>query len=144
MPRASADARAAAAHRAGGKRPSAPDWLNAEASAHWRRIVAEKPLGWFDAGSLPLLAQYCATLVRARQLAERLANVEPDVKGAQALEVRLMGVNGSCLSLATKLRLSVQSGVDRKSRMLDESGPGEEAAADPLLGGKVVRLKRRG
>lgn len=142
MPRASAEARAAAAHRAGGRRPAPPAWLDPEAQGHWRAIVAEKPLGWFDCGSLPLLAQYCATLVRARQLAQRLAEVEPDEKGAQALEVRLMGVNGSCLSLATKLRLSVQAAVDRRSRMLDESGPGEEVAADPLLGGKVVKLRR--
>lgn len=141
MPRASAESRAAGAYRAGGKRPDAPDWLDAEAQKHWRRIVSEKPLGWFDAGSLPLLAQYCAMLVRARQLAERLSVVDPAEKGAQALEVRLMGVNGSCLSLATKLRLSVQAGVDRRSRMLDESGPGEELASDPLLGGKVVPLR---
>ena len=141
MPRASAEARAAAAQRAGGKRQQPPEWLSDEARAHWRRIVAAKPLGWFDDGRLPLLAEYCETLVRARQLAERLAEVPPDEKGAQALEVRLMGVNGSCLSLATKLRLSVQSAVDRRSRMLDESGPGEEAAGDPLLGGKVVRLR---
>lgn len=142
MPRASAEGRAAAAYRAGGKRPAPPAWLNAEAKTHWRRIVAEKPLGWFDAGSLPLLAQYCATLVRARELAERLEALPADKKGAQALEVRLMGVNGSCLSLATKLRLSVQAAVDRRSRMLDEEGPGEEPASDPLLGGKVVKLRR--
>jgi hypothetical protein len=103
--------------------------------------VAAKPLGWFDPGSLPLLAQYCATLVRARELAEMLTVIAPDEKGAQALEVRLMGVNGSCLALATKLRLTTQSAVDRRSRMLDEVGPGEEAAADPLLGGKVVKLR---
>jgi hypothetical protein len=141
MPRASAEGRAATAHRAGGRRPDPPDWLSVEARAHWRRIVSEKPLGWFDAGSLPLLAQYCATLVRAQELAELLVAGAADQKGQQQLEVRLMGMNGSCLSLATKLRLSVQSAVDRKSRMLDESGPGEEVASDPLLGGKVVRLR---
>lgn len=142
MPRISAEARSAAALRAGGKRQTAPDWLTDEAKGHWKRIVASKPIGWFDEGSLPLLAQYCETLVRARQLAEALRDVPTGEKGAQALEVRLMGINGSCLSLATKLRLSVQSSVDRKSRMLDESGPGEEVASDPLLGGKVVRLRR--
>lgn len=141
MPRASAEARAATAQRAGSKRPEPPEWLNEEAAGHWRRIVADKPLGWFDAGSLPLLAQYCASLVRARQLAEQLEAVLPADKGAQALEVRLMGLNGSCATLATKLRLAVQSAVDRKSRMLDESGPGEETAADPLLGGKVIPLR---
>lgn len=141
MPRASAESRAAAAFRAGAKLPAPPDWLDEEARAHWRGIVASKPLGWFDAGSLPLLAQYCATLVRARQITEHIATVPLDEKGAYAAEVRLQGLNGSCLALATKLRLTVQSSVDRKSRLLDESGPGEEVAADPLLGGKVVALR---
>ena len=141
MPRASAEGRAASAYRAGVKRPAAPDWLTPDAADHWRRIIGSKPLGWFDEGSLPLLAQYCEGLVLARQLAMHLANTDPAEKGRQALEVRFMGLNGSCLQLATKLRLTVQSAVDRKSRMLDESGPGEEAAADPLLGGKVVRLR---
>jgi hypothetical protein len=141
LPRASAEGRAAATYRAGAKRPASPEWLTEEAAEHWRGIVASKPLGWFDAGSLPLLAQYCEGLVLARQLAVTLANTDPTEKGRQALEVRFMGLNGSCLALATKLRLSVQSAVDRKSRMLDESGPGEAAAADPLLGGKVVRLR---
>jgi hypothetical protein len=40
--------------------------------------------------------------------------------------------------LAKKLRLTAQARIDRRSRMLDEVGEGEDAAADPLLGGKVT------
>jgi phage terminase small subunit len=60
MPRSSAEERAAKAYRAGGKRPAPPAFLNEEAAATWRKIVAAKPLGWFDEGNLPLLALYCA------------------------------------------------------------------------------------
>ena len=141
MPRASAESRAAAALRAGGVRPNPPAGLSLNAADEWRRIVASKPLGWFDAGSLPLLEAYCATLDRLRALHALLLETPPNEKGAAYLEQRIMGLNGNCATLATKLRLSVQSAVDRKSRMLDESGPGEEAAADPLLGGKVVQLR---
>ena len=141
MPRASAEGRAASAYRAGEKRPEPPAGLNAVAAAEWRRIVASKPLGWFDAGSLLLLETYCATFARLRDLLALLDETPPNEKGAAYLEQRIMGLNGSCATLATKLRLTVQGAVDRKSRMLDEKGPGEEAAADPLLGGKVVKLR---
>lgn len=141
MPRASAEGRAASAYRAGAKRPSPPAGLASEPAAEWRSIVAAKPLGWFDAGSLPLLETYCVTLARLRELHALLAETPPGEKGAAFLEQRIMGLNGSCAMLATKLRLSVQAAVDRRSRMLDEAGEGEKAAADPLLGGKVVRLR---
>lgn len=103
--------------------------------------MAAKPLGWFDPGSLLLLETYCATFARLRELLALLDETPPGEKGAAYLEQRIMGLNGSCATLATKLRLTVQSAVDRKSRMLDEVGPGEEAASDPLLGGKVVKLR---
>lgn len=141
MPRASAEERAARAFRVGGKRPPAPAHLSTDAAATWRQIIAVKPLGWFDAGSLPLLELYCLTLERAHLVATRVAATDVSDKNAHGLEIRLMGLNASCATLATKLRLSVQAAVHRHSRMLDERGPGEGAAADPLLGGKVVRLR---
>jgi hypothetical protein len=103
--------------------------------------VAAKPLGWFDAGNLPLLGLYCVTLERARLLSALLAATAVTDKVAHGLEIRLMGLNCSCATLATKLWLSVQAAVHRQSRMLDERGPGETAAADPLLGGRVIRLR---
>ena len=64
-------------------------------------------------------------------------------KGVHGLEIRLMGLNASCLVFAIKLRLSVQAAVSRHSRMLDKRRSGEAARSDPLLGGKVVRLRSR-
>jgi hypothetical protein len=98
-------------------------------------------LGWFDAGSLPLLALYCATLARLRTLHVLLAATPPAAKGAGHLEQRVMGLTASAVTLATKLRLTTQGLVRRDSAMLAERGPGEEAASDPLLGGKVVALR---
>ena len=144
MPRSSAEERAAKAYRAGGKRPAPPAFLGKEAAATWRKIVAAKPLGWFDEGNLPLLALYCATLEQARLVAARVGATGVSDKGAHGLEIRLMGLNGSCVTLASKLRLTVQAAVNRHSRMLDERGPGEAAASDPLLGGKVIPLHNRG
>jgi hypothetical protein len=106
--------------------------------------VAAKPLGWFDAGSLPLLAAYCATLARLRDLHTLLAATPVDARGAAHMEQRIMGLTASAVALATKLRLTVQAAVRRDSAMLAERGPGEEAASDPLLGGKVVALRPAG
>lgn len=141
MPRASAEARSAAALRAGGKRPDPPASLSEDAAALWRQIMADKPLGWFDAGALPLLRLYCVTATRAEEVERLLIATDVAADDAGEVEKRLVKLNGSCTTLATKLRLSVQAAVDRRSRMLDENGPGEELAADPLLGGKVVQLR---
>jgi hypothetical protein len=106
--------------------------------------VAAKPLGWFDAGSLPLLALLCATLARLRTLHVLLAATPVDAKGAGYLEQRIMGLTASAVTLATKLRLTTQGSVRRDAGILSETGPGEEAASDPLLGGKVVALRPAG
>lgn len=136
MTRMSAVGRAATAVRRGGKVPSPPPELNDEAAAIWKKVVADKPLGWFDAGSLPLLSVYCSTLARVHAVQALLDVTPPEDKGAYALEIRLMSLAGSCGGMAMKLRLSVQQTVERKSKMRKEKGPGEQAASDPLLGGR--------
>src|SRR5437763_14405013 len=73
MPRISAEARAAATYRAGGKPPAPPKALGEEARAIWQAIVKERPVGWFDSGSLVLLRQYCGTTVEARRFIVILA-----------------------------------------------------------------------
>jgi hypothetical protein len=74
-------------------------------------------------------------------IAHQLAATSIADRVAHGLEIRLMSLNGSCATLATKLRLSVQAAVHRHSRMLDERGLSEAAESDPLLGGTVVRLR---
>jgi phage terminase small subunit len=143
MPRASAEARAAARHRAGGgEPPGPPEWLTEAAAGIWRAICAAKPADWFDAGNRPLLAAYCATLARLRDLHVALAAMPVDAKGAAFMEQRVQGMAGSAVMLATKLRLTVQAAVRRDAGILAEKGPGEGVADDPLLGGKVVPIGR--
>jgi phage terminase small subunit len=66
MPRISAEARSAAAHRAGGKPPPPPAHLPADAAAVWKEIAASKPPDWFDPGSLGLLENYRRVTVHLR------------------------------------------------------------------------------
>ncbi len=141
MPRASAEGRAGAALRSGAVPPAAPLGLGVRAAEIWRAVVAAKPADWFDAGALPLLRQYCVTAAQAEAVDVVLSAADPADPLTGEIEKRLVKLNGSCTTLATKLRLSVQAAVDRRSGMLGERGPGEEAAADPLLGGKVVPLR---
>ena len=137
MPRISAEARGALSYRSGSRPPVPPKALSPEAAALWRAIVRAKPLGWFDAGSLPLLARYCRTAARAEQVADELDRTDVEHEDAADLEKRVIKLNGSLTTLATKLRLSVQGSVDRKSRLLDEDGAGGKAD-DKLLGGNAV------
>ena len=129
MPRLSAEARAAAGFRSGGHRPP-PKHLSAAAKAHWRAIVADKPLDWFDAGNRGLLSLYCTLLAYCDRLDPLVA--EGDV--AAVKEYRK--TSATLTTLATKLRFSVQSCVRRDSGKLSERGTG----LSPHLGGDVLRL----
>ena len=140
MPRISAEARGAAAFRAGGSVPEPPRHLSKEAAEIWRKIAASKPVDWFDDGAMALLEDYCAAVLDARYVNDRLEKAratddEPDDhkslrKQAALSSTRLIG-------LATKLRLSVQAQIDRNSRKITERGT-QEAAGDKLIGGKAV------
>ena len=158
MPRQSADARAAAAFRAGSSHPKPPRGLTGRAKGLWLEIVRSKPIDWFDPGSFPLLRQYCVLAAYAEEVGTRLRVVPrggPAVAGGEPVEPvdpaalaaarsaavkELREVAATCTSLATKLRLSVQSNVERHSRMLDEPGlpPAPVATRPHLIGGKAV------
>lgn len=136
MPRASAEARAASVYQSGGKAPTAPRALSPEGREIWREIVNSKPIGWFDPGSLQLLELYCSSVVDAKALSAQLLVASESEK--PRIRKQLIHVTMSCTSLATKCRLSVQSAVDRRSRMLDESVSVEKQEDDALLGGNAV------
>ena len=42
-----------------------PEDLTPEESAVWSKVTATKPAEWWDAGSVPLLAQYCRAVVQS-------------------------------------------------------------------------------
>lgn len=144
MPRISAEARGAAAFRAGGAVPEPPKALSKESAAVWREIAASKPTDWFDAGSLVLLEDYCNAVVHARHIEERMqvlrkaeawSELSDWEKRAALATTRLTG-------LATKLRLSVQAAVEWHSRKIGEKGQ-KDTAGDTLIGGKAVWGEKR-
>lgn len=137
MARMSAEARSAAAHKAGGKPPPPPPGFAEAESRIWQKIVRQKPIGWFDEGSLPILALYCRTLVLADRTASKLMSLEPDDPLGMELAKQLVRLGSSVTTMATKLRLSVQGSIDRRSGMLAETNNTVEVA-DNLLGGAAV------
>jgi phage terminase small subunit len=62
MPRISAEARAAAVWRTGGRPPRAPKHLSAGAKKVWQEIVAGYPDDYFQPGATILLEQLCTSL----------------------------------------------------------------------------------
>lgn len=138
MSRMSAEARSAAAHRSGGKPPPPPEGFGEAESKIWRAITRQKPLGWFDSGSLPILGQYCRTLVLAERTAAELMDMAPSDPTAIDVGKHLVRLNSSITTMATKLRLSVQGTVDRRSGMLAETNDDADASSDNLLGGAAV------
>lgn len=139
MPRSSSEDQSGAVWRNGGVPPEPPPHLDKEAAAVWREIAASKPVDWFDAGAQVLLAEYCDAAVHARGLNRELAKLRRKREWHELADYERRAARASArlVSLATKLRLSVQASVDRRSRKLDERGPGA-AGGDPLLGGRAV------
>ena len=142
MPRISAEARSAAAMRAGGAPPEPPAGMTAAAGAVWRRIAASRPPDYFDDGAQVLLESLCNEVVHERRLVKQLEKLikAGAWKDAKDFEKRLALSRQTKSTLCTKLRLSIQAVVDRHSRKLAERGlPTTEApAASRLLGGAAV------
>jgi hypothetical protein len=116
MPRASPEARAAAAWRGGGRHPKPPRFLSAGAKDLWREIVEERPIDFFRSGALTLLTQFCEMAV-AQEVNLRAMQENPLNPKYQRL-VRDMA--NSLNMTAAKLRLSIQSALRTESAMLDE------------------------
>ena len=135
MPRMSAEERAAAKWRAGKDLPKPPKYLPLEARHLWVDIVSSKPAGWFDAGNLPLLAQYCSVIAMTRVLIVELNALQDDPQHDRQparLERRILKATASMGALASRLRLTPQATINRHSRMLAEKGLPE----NPLLRGR--------
>src|SRR5262245_7980069 len=119
MPRPSAEDRSGAAWRAGGKYPSPPKHLSDDAKALWWEIVKDRPVDYFRPATLQLLEQLCIMTISARRVSAWLQERPGDQEGA-ALYLKYAH---QCAMHCTKLRLSIQTEVDRKSAKLDEREP---------------------
>src|SRR5512133_1662490 len=113
MPRISAEARSAAAFRAGALRPKPPARLSAAAKRLWREIVDDRPVDFFRPGSLSQLEQYCAFTTELRRVTKALKTASPEdcrktLRSAKDLAAMLA-------TLARQLRITVQADVDRRA-----------------------------
>jgi hypothetical protein len=95
------------------RRPEPLADLSDEMAEVWRSIVNGKPGDWFDAGSAPVLAQYCRHVVAARRVGQLIAQAEADGEFLVEHWITLLRAqerqSALVASLATKLRLCQQS-----------------------------------
>lgn len=99
-----------------------PDDLSAEESKVWATVAATKPGDWWDAGSVPLLAQYCRATVQAEMVAGLVNSVgramltDPDELGRyKELRKIQATLSGEMSALATKMRLTQQARYNAKN-----------------------------
>ncbi len=96
-------------------RPAPPKGLSPRERAQWTAIVAGLRPDWFEAETLPLLAEYVRTAELCTRLARELRKVEVlDKRFAELSRRKLMATN-MLLRLATKLRLTIQSSTTTRT-----------------------------
>lgn len=93
-----------------------PPDLTAEQAQVWAAIVATKPVDWFGADTLPLLAAYCRAVVEHRWISTQIDAKKDewllDYEGMQRYDraTKLQERQARMMSsLATKMRLTQQS-----------------------------------
>jgi hypothetical protein len=99
----------------------------------WKSIVDSLPPDWFTPGSLPLLQRYVRSCILAERLHDQLDLLPARSPEAADFVKRVIAINGSCGSLAARLRLSTQVTMtarstgkmaERRSSFDDELIPG--------------------
>jgi len=98
------------------RRPPAPGVLSESESEMWRQVVNTKPSDWFDAGTLPLLTEYCRLKTSVDILNEQLAVAERQIQetgqfpdGYKDAVGILDKKQGRMAQLAMKMRLTQQA-----------------------------------
>jgi hypothetical protein len=99
-----------------------PADLSVEECEVWARVVATKPGEWWDAGSVPLLAQYCRATVQAEFIADLVRQTgstmlsDPSQLGTYKELRKIQGaLSGEINSLARSMRLTQQSRYNAKN-----------------------------
>src|SRR5690625_7625322 len=97
-----------------------PEDLTPEESAVWAKVTATKPAEWWDAGSAPLLAQYCRAVVQSELVGDLVRSTgkamltDPDeLDRYKELRKIQAALASEMTSLARSMRLTQQS-RDRK------------------------------
>jgi hypothetical protein len=112
-----------------GQRPEPPADLEEDQAREWRSITARLPADWFTSENQPLLRELCRHICYARELAIRIAALRDrilkdggDLLGKseewralrEILQLHRMQ-SRSIADLATKLRLTQQSRIERQT-----------------------------
>ena len=99
-----------------------PDDLSVEEAQVWAHVAATKPGDWWDAGSVPLLAQYCRATVQAELIADLVRQTassmlsDPSQLGTYKELRKIQGaLSGEINSLARAMRLTQQSRYNAKN-----------------------------
>jgi hypothetical protein len=102
-------------------RPEAPEELTEEQRAEWYSVVNRLPADWFPRETHGMLAQYCRHVVSSRKVAQLITAIEKK-KRVQDVEeydrlLKMQEREGRAMSaLATRMRMSQQSTLDREKR----------------------------
>jgi hypothetical protein len=116
------------------RRADPPEDLTEEQAHEWRCVVNRLPAEWFPRETHGMLAQYCRHVIAARRVAQMIDTLESEVskeiaEGMPAAEVLLKCAKAmdrllkmqeregrAISSLATRMRISQQSTLDREKR----------------------------
>lgn len=112
-------------------RPSPPLGFDDRESSIWISIVNSMPADWFNIGSIPLLTQYIHHTVASQNLAQLISDTtsnptEIDVKKYITLLRAQKEESAILSSLATKLRISNQSLINKRGNHKDIGGSDEK------------------
>jgi len=92
-------------------RPSPPSRMGEDEALIWRQTVEALPADWFRPETLAILEQYCSHVMRARSIAKKIRTEQRVDQALYALELKETKM---VATLATKMRLTQQSTLDRK------------------------------
>lgn len=141
MPRRSIEARLTAAFLPEKQPLPPPKGLQpARARAIWAEITLSKPPDFFLTMDATLLTRLCVLSARAEGIEQLLARTPVESEEASRLERRLVAISAALTSLASKLRLTVASRVERHAAVRSS-----QARSSPppwhsdLIGGRATR-----
>ena len=100
----------------------APDDLTPEEGEVWAKVTATKPSEWWDAGSVPLLSQYCRAVVQSELVGDLVRSTgkamltDPDeLDRYKELRKIQAALASEMTSLARSMRLTQQSRYNAKN-----------------------------
>ena len=107
------------------KRPEPPPSLTEDAARVWRDTVGAVRVDWIGPESFPVLEQFCRHVAIANQVAAAITSAEPYGENWARLVKIQLRESQAIASLATKLRLTVQSTRTSRSTKAAPTRPWE-------------------